>query len=217
MSSPRPRAGSKGMPRAARETEILSLACRAFGEAGYVAVSMADVAAAAGISKPLIYNYFGSKEGLFASCLRFAGDLIADDIDRTAEAGQVGLARALVTLEGIFEVLEERRWIWRLFFDTTRPASQELDAIVARYTARLTERAAEGVAEMLAAAGNADPLDAEALAAVWASVFDTLVVWWLGHPEVSAAEMTRRSARLFVAVTLDGDAAQRVLAEVGGA
>ncbi|CAM3309413.1 TetR/AcrR family transcriptional regulator [Nocardioides dubius] len=205
------------MPRAARETEILSLACRAFGEAGYVAVSMADVAAAAGISKPLIYNYFGSKEGLFASCLRFAGDLIADDIDRTAEAGQVGLARALVTLEGIFEVLEERRWIWRLFFDTTRPASQELDAIVARYTARLTERAAEGVAEMLAAAGNADPLDAEALAAVWASVFDTLVVWWLGHPEVSAAEMTRRSARLFVAVTLDGDAAQRVLAEVGGA
>lgn len=207
MTSPRPRAGSKGVPRAVREAEILALACQAFGEAGYAAVSMADVAEAAGISKPLIYNYFGSKEGLFGACLRYAGDLIADDIDRTAEAGQVGLARALVTLEGVFELLENRRWIWRLFFDTTRPPSAELDATVSRYTARLTERGAEGIAEMLAAAGNTDPLDADALAAVWASVFDTLVVWWLGHPEVSALEMTERSARLFATVTLDSQTA----------
>ncbi|WP_110206417.1 TetR/AcrR family transcriptional regulator [Nocardioides daejeonensis] len=202
-SRPRPNAGSKGVPRAVREAEILESACRAFGEHGYAAVSMTDVAHDAGISKPLVYSYFGSKEGLFEACLRHAGDLIADDIDRTAASGHVGLERALVTLEGIFKTLEERRWIWRLFFDATRPATPALDAIVERYTARLTERGAEGTAEMLARGGNRDPLDADALAAVWASVFDALVVWWLNHPEVTAEEMTARSVRLLSAVTAD--------------
>jgi len=195
-----PNAGTKGVPRAEREAGILAVAGRAFGEKGYAAVSVAEIAEQAGISKPLVYNYFGSKEGLFAACLEQFGAVIAQDVERTAASGAVGLERALTTLEGVFGVLEGRQWIWRLFFDPSRPSTEHVESVVARHTNRLTERAVEGVAEMLALVGNDDPLDASALVAVWASVFDSLVTWWVDHPEVTAAEMTARSARLFAAV-----------------
>src|SRR4051794_26466639 len=59
----RPNAGTKGVPRAEREAQIVTAATEVFGAQGFAATSVADVAARAGISKPLIYQYFGSKEG----------------------------------------------------------------------------------------------------------------------------------------------------------
>src|SRR5215216_1569347 len=104
-SRPRPNAGTKGVARADREAQIVQAGCRTFGDAGYAATSVADVAEAAGISKPLIYNYFGSKEGLYAACLRHAAEILTGEIERTAASGTVGLARAIVTLDGMFWTL----------------------------------------------------------------------------------------------------------------
>lgn len=198
----RKRAGTKGVARADREEQILDVASRVFGGNGFGATGIQEIAEQAGISKPLIYTYFGSKEGLFEACLVRAGSLIADDIDRTSESGEIGLARALLTLEGVFTMLEGRPWIWRLFFDSTRPQTPEIDVVIDRYTGRLTTRADEGIAELMALVGNDDPLDHSALAAVWSSIFDGLVTWWLDHPDVSAEEMTQRSARLALAIAV---------------
>src|SRR6478672_11525826 len=101
MATTRTKAGTKGVARPDREAQIVATACRVFGEQGFAATSMADVADAAGISKPLIYNYFGSKEGLYAACLRHAGQLLVGEIERTSHSGTVGLARAVVTLDGM--------------------------------------------------------------------------------------------------------------------
>lgn len=196
----RKRAGTKGVARADREEQILEVASRVFGTRGFGPTGIGEIADQAGISKPLIYTYFGSKEGLLAACMVRAGNLIADDIDRTAASGEIGLARALVTLDGVFSMLEGRPWVWRLFFDPTRPQTPEIDDVIERYTGRLTSRADEGIAELMAYVGNQDPLDHSALAAVWSSIFDGLITWWLDHPEVSAAEMTERSARLALAI-----------------
>lgn len=194
------RAGTKGVARADREEQILEVASRVFGTQGFGATGIQEIAEQAGISKPLIYTYFGSKEGLFEACLTSAGSLIADDIDRTAASGQIGLARAVITLDGVFRMLEGRPWIWRLFFDPTRPQTAEIDATIQRYTGRLAGRAEEGIAELFQFVGNDDPLDHSALLAVWSAIFDGLIAWWLEHPEISAAEMTERSKRIAAAV-----------------
>lgn len=196
----RKRAGTKGVARADREEQILDVAIRVFGSNGFAAAGINEIAEQAGISKPLIYTYFGSKEGLFEACLVRAGGLIADDIDRTAASGEIGLARAIVTLEGVFRMLEGRPWIWRLFFDPTRPQTPEIDEVIDRYTGRLSSRADEGIAELMAFVGNDDPLDHSALLAVWSSIFDGLITWWLDHPEISADDMTQRSTRLALAI-----------------
>ncbi len=55
------------MPRAEREQLILDVAGQRFASDGYHAASMDEIAAAAGVSKPMLYAYFGSKEGLYVA------------------------------------------------------------------------------------------------------------------------------------------------------
>lgn len=193
-------AGTKGVARADREAQILAVACRVFGEKGFAATSVADVAEAAGISKPLIYNYFGSKEGLYAVCIRHAAALLVAEIERTAASGTVGLARAVVTLDGMFRALAPHPWMWHLVFDPTAPRDGEIAAILAEHESRIFAFGTEGVSELLDLAGNDDREDMLAMRAVWENVFRTLVTWWLENPGVSPEEMTQRCIRLFSAV-----------------
>ncbi|MFL6024471.1 MAG: TetR/AcrR family transcriptional regulator [Marmoricola sp.] len=210
-SSVRANAGTKGVARADREAQIVEVACRVFGESGFAATSVADVAAAAGISKPLIYNYFGSKEGLYAVCIRHAATLLVAEIERTAASGTVGLARAVVTLDGMFRALAPQPWIWHLVFDPTAPREGEIADILAEHERRIFAFGEEGVGELLRLAGNEDRNDTLAMRAVWENVFRTLVLWWLEHPE-APEEMTQRCIRLFSAVFGEIDTSAEALA-----
>ncbi|MET9893363.1 TetR/AcrR family transcriptional regulator [Streptomyces sp. NPDC006465] len=61
---------NKRMPRAVREQQMLDAAVRTFGQRGYRAASMDEIAELAGVSKPLVYLYLNSKEDLFTACIR---------------------------------------------------------------------------------------------------------------------------------------------------
>jgi AcrR family transcriptional regulator len=198
--STRPNAGTKGVARADREAQIVETACQAFGRSGFAGTSVADIADAAGISKPLIYNYFGSKEGLYAVCVQHAAEVLTGEIERTADSGTVGLARAVVTLDGMFRVLAPQPWLWHLVFDSTAPRDAATEEVLAAYERRIFDFGIEGVSELLRLAGNDDPTDASAMRAVWENVFRTLVNWWLEHPDETPEAMTERCVRLFSAV-----------------
>ncbi|MEZ5722128.1 MAG: TetR/AcrR family transcriptional regulator [Paracoccaceae bacterium] len=64
----------KAGPRDAERTRraILDAALVEFSEKGHAAARMDAVAEAAGISKPMIYSYFGDKDALYAAALREA-------------------------------------------------------------------------------------------------------------------------------------------------
>lgn len=57
------------LDRAARRQSILQGAATAFARQGYAGTSMEDVAAAAGITKLIVYRHFGSKEELYDAVL----------------------------------------------------------------------------------------------------------------------------------------------------
>ncbi|POX53439.1 TetR/AcrR family transcriptional regulator [Streptomyces sp. Ru72] len=61
---------TKRMPRAVREQQMLDAAVKTFGQRGYMAASMDEIAELAGVSKPLVYLYLNSKESLFSACIR---------------------------------------------------------------------------------------------------------------------------------------------------
>jgi AcrR family transcriptional regulator len=205
----RPNAGTKGVPRAERERQILAVASVAFGTHGFVGTNVADVARAAGISKPLVYAYFGSKEGLYAACLDRAGELLADEIERVARGDVVGLERGVRTLEGMFDVLEDQRHVWRLLHDRSAPSTPEVATVVAAHTDRIHALAHEGVSELLALAGVHDGLDVSAMTATWLGIVDSLMDWWVAHPDQSAADMVERVTRLVAALFTDAAGATR--------
>ncbi len=194
------RTGTKGVARADREEQILDQACRIFGEKGYAGTSVADVATSAGISKPLIYAYFDSKDGLHAACAEHAGAIIVGEIERSAASGTVALERALATLDGIFTVLAPQPWLWPLVSDATAPADSPAGRALARYADRLHTLAQEGVSELLSLTGSEDAADVDALTSVWSSVFSSLVNWWIDHPGESPEAMSERCRRIFTAV-----------------
>ena len=61
--------GTKRLPRAVREQQMLDAAVQMFSVNGYHETSMDAIAAKAEISKPMLYLYYGSKEELFGACL----------------------------------------------------------------------------------------------------------------------------------------------------
>lgn len=61
--------GTKRLPRAVREQQMLDAAVQIFSVNGYHETSMDAIAAQAQISKPMLYLYYGSKEELFGACL----------------------------------------------------------------------------------------------------------------------------------------------------
>lgn len=191
------KAGTKGVSRAEREEQILAAAIEEFGLRGYAHVSVADVARRVDISKPLIYSYFGSREGLAAACVRRAGDLLVQGV-ATAPAEADAGRRALDTLVAVFAVLDRCRHAWAVLYDPTIPRGSEVHALARGYRAELAAMGAAGTADVLRRTGNTDPLDHELLSRIWQQAVSAVVSWWLEHPELDADAMVARCARVLV-------------------
>ena len=79
---------------------------------------MEDIAEAAGVSRPIVYNLFGSKDGIYLACLRKARQHLDQ---RLEEAGSAlshpdGHARLRAGIDGYFRFVEQDLAAWRLLF-----------------------------------------------------------------------------------------------------
>lgn len=81
------RPASRRQSPAQRQASILAAARDAFGESGYGAVGVPDVARAAGASPALVFHYFGSKAGLYTAALA----QVLDDLRATQQAADAAL------------------------------------------------------------------------------------------------------------------------------
>jgi AcrR family transcriptional regulator len=196
-------AGTKGVPRAQREQQIVAHAVDEFAANGYAGASMARIARRAGISKPLIYQYFGSKDGLFLTCLHeVAGGLLAR-LDEAELSVDDTVASRVFALQAVFEALEPQRNAWKLLYDVTMPSAGPIASAAQDYQRRTAALAASGSERFLRARGVGNELDASALSAVWMGLVDSLVLWWLDHPAESAQDMVQRCTRLITAILID--------------
>ena len=83
------------MPRSVREQLILDVAGQVFADGGYERASMDAIADLAGVSKPMLYAYFGSKEGLYVAYIeRTGGELVAAAGRRRRRRGPAHVAPA---------------------------------------------------------------------------------------------------------------------------
>ncbi|MDX3851148.1 helix-turn-helix domain-containing protein [Streptomyces sp. AK02-01A] len=76
------------MPRAERERQMMAAAVRTFGQRGYRAASMDEIAELAGVSKPLVYLYLNSKEELFTACVRQEAAALLAAVEAGVDPGQ---------------------------------------------------------------------------------------------------------------------------------
>lgn len=102
---------SKRLPRAERERQMLDAAAEIFGEQGYAGANMDEIAARCGVTKPMIYNYFGSKKGLF---MAVSDDIAHDIVDRAQSVMGIKDPDELLLKGGalLLEIMSQRYKIW---------------------------------------------------------------------------------------------------------
>jgi AcrR family transcriptional regulator len=194
------------LPRAEREQQVLDVAHAKFAEQGFAAVTMDGVAAAVGVTKPLLYNYFGNKEGLYLACLGRTGDSLLAAIEAAfAEAANPGDALE-DGLRAFFAFVESDRRAWQVLYDETLPAGGEIAARVAEYRDQLTRMVAESLVALLPRGrrGRA-AAEVEALSTALLGASEALARWWLRTGAIPAAE----AADLLIATVEPGLRARR--------
>ncbi|GAB3131063.1 TetR/AcrR family transcriptional regulator [Tsukamurella serpentis] len=133
--------GTKRLPRAVREQQMLDAAITVFSRNGFYETSMDAVAREAHISKPMLYLYYGSKDDLFAACVTREAGRFLRSIEFDAAPNLPPLQRLRSVIAGFLKYVDENRDAWRVIY---REASGQ-----AAFAA-LTEVNRERVVEMTA-------------------------------------------------------------------
>lgn len=166
------------MPRAQRKALMVQAARRLFSERGFKGTSMEDVADASGITKPLVYQYFGSKESLWDVSVEAVRAQLFDGIEQTVAAVSVDQQlRAFAEL--YFDHLDAHRGAWWMLYAGASPAAADA----------MRERNAAVIGPMLARALDAtgrerDPQALEVLAHALVGAGEQVGRWWIARPEV---------------------------------
>lgn len=104
----------KRLPRAERERQILEVAEETFASVGYQAAAMDDIAARVGLSKPMLYEYFGSKEGLLLACLERARRELHESTAKAAEGADTPYDLLYACTLAFFRFSDEHARSWAL-------------------------------------------------------------------------------------------------------
>jgi AcrR family transcriptional regulator len=176
------------MPRAARERLILEFAGQQFARDGYHSASMEGIANLAGVSKPMLYAYFGSKEGLYLAYIDRTGRELLDRLLGAAADGAPPLARLRARITEFLVFVEQYRDGWTVLFaemSSSRPVAEEV--------AGLRSQIAQAVGRMLEAERAAQPMlsppAADAIAHAIVGAGESLANWWLEHPEIDREQV----------------------------
>jgi AcrR family transcriptional regulator len=171
------------MSRADRERQILDVALAVFAERGFRDASMDAVAERAGVTKPVLYTHFGSKDGLLLACIaRARAELL--EVTSAAAAAATGPEEMLRSgTLAFFRYLEEHAAAWTLLCSEPTVAGEALEGIRAQQS--------DFIAALLAA--QAPDVDAQRLAG-WAQVIvgacERLAIWRATERAVTAEQAT---------------------------
>ena len=178
----RRRAGTRGVPRADRERQILAVAGQVFAERGYHAAAMDDIAARCDLSKPMLYAYFGSKEGLYLAYIDGAGQELLERVGSAAAAERDPAAQVRAGIDEFLRFVEEHRDGWAVLH--AEAAASE--AAVASRVVELRSRIAREIGRLIGAAvgGRGDEPPLEGLGHACVGAGESLAQWWLANPGV---------------------------------
>lgn len=183
------------MPRAEREALMLDVAEQSFGELGYQASSMDEIAARAGVSKPMLYHYYGSKERLFLACLRRARDGMRGAILAGVGAGSRPDEQLYLALVGWYRFIDEHPALAAMMLDEGLlefgPGAEEIESIRSEHT--------ELIAALILSygpPGHSDMVEVELIAAAISGAGERITRWRSRHPELTPERTARHLMQL---------------------
>ena len=182
----------KRLPAAERRALIEQAAARLFAERGADATRLDDVAAAAGVTKPVLYRHFASKQALHLALLAKTRDELAAAALATYAPGDDPFERLPAMLDAWFAYVEEHPHAARVLL---RDPSGDPEVQAFHRELHGLQRAADMA--LLREAGAPIPdAQLEPLAETIRRSLTGLGLWWLDHPETSRTDLVGVMVRL---------------------
>jgi AcrR family transcriptional regulator len=193
----RPAAPRKRLSFDERRAAILDSALEVFARHGYRGASIDDIAAAAGISKALIYEHFPSKRHLHMALLeRHVGELF-ERLVASAATSEPGEVRLRAGVDAFLSFVEARPDAFRMLF------RDAVDPEVAEILRGVGQQAALQVSELIATEPREkrgdDEEENEAIeifGALLTGAVQSLALWWDDHPNVPRERLVTRVMEL---------------------
>lgn len=160
------------LPRSARRAQLLDAAQQVFVAHGYHVAVMDDIAEAAGVSKPVLYQHFPSKLDLYVALLDRAADGLVATVRQALASTTDNHSRVSAVLAAYLRYVEAEP-VHRLVFETDLRS----EARVADRVERMMREAAEAIADTVAADTGLAAPEARLIAVGLAGMAEVAARW----------------------------------------
>jgi AcrR family transcriptional regulator len=137
------------LPAAARRQQLLDVALEAFSRQGFHQTSMNDIADAAGVTKPVLYQHFSSKRDLFLELLRDLGGRLREEVGKAAAEAGGPRQQVEAGMLAYFRWVEDHRAGFKILFDGETRRDREFVA----EAAKVEHDIAESIASLIVVEG----------------------------------------------------------------
>jgi AcrR family transcriptional regulator len=133
------------LPADERRQQLLSVANELFARTGFHDTSMDDIAEAAGVTKPVLYQHFPSKRALYGELLTDTGSRLLDRLAEATARATSGRERVEAGFRAYFQFAVGDRSSFRLLFG----ASIRSDPEFARTVEGILQAAADTISTLI--------------------------------------------------------------------
>lgn len=133
------------LPAAERKEQLLDAALNVFAEKGFHETSMNDVADAAGVTKPVVYQHFDSKRALFLAIIDHVGRQMISSVTDASHSAKDGRTNTELGTIAFFEWVAGYRDSFRFLFET----GVQRDPEFARAIQRVLNSLADAIAPLI--------------------------------------------------------------------
>jgi AcrR family transcriptional regulator len=172
------------VPRAVRERQLIELAEHLFAERGYSGASMEELARRAGVTKPVIYELFENKDGLFSACVERSVARMAESVAAAVRSETEPEARLRAGGLAFLRFAADNRVAWDLMAMGGGGRFADQAVRVRRSQAKLIGRLMRE-----AAPDGVDARELEAMAWAVNAAYEGVAHWMWEHPDVPVEEV----------------------------
>jgi AcrR family transcriptional regulator len=160
---------------------MVAAAERLFSERGYHGVSMDEIATASGITKPMLYEYFGSKEGLFLACVERARGRLFEEIASAVRGAEEAEDALRAGVEAFLSFADSQRATWTVLFGEGGRFNETAGAIRAEQAGLI----AQLLRELPGWEREVDAEELDALAHIFVGAAEGIAFWAVERPGIT--------------------------------
>jgi len=173
------------LPRDQRRLQLLEAASKVFASKGYHAAAMDEIADAAGVSKPVLYQHFPSKLDLYLALLDQSCDRLVEIVQEALASTDDNADRVIATVAAFYEFVSSDSNEFRFVFESDLTG----DGAVQQRLARVNDEISDAIAKVIAGDTSLPRQQAKLLAVSLVGIAQVSARYWIsGGPSAITVE-----------------------------